>query len=45
MNKNEEILERLNKLYHDLPLEYCGYVLSAIEDIEEIMYREKNEQR
>lgn len=39
MTKNEEIIQRL---YRDLPLEYAGYVLSAIEDIEAIMYRPKD---
>ncbi len=41
MNKNEEILMRLDKLYRDLPTEYCGYVLTAIQDIEAIIYRPK----
>jgi hypothetical protein len=34
------ILNRLADLYRDIPLEYCGLVLTAIEDIEEIIYRE-----
>jgi hypothetical protein len=37
-----EILARLNKLYHDLPFDYAGYVLTAIEDIEDIMYKKEN---
>lgn len=42
MNPNtiEEIMARLDKLYRDLPLEYCGYALSAIQDIEVIIARE-----
>ena len=37
-DKIQPILERLDRLYRDLPLEYCGYVLSTIEDIEAILY-------
>lgn len=32
-----DIMERLNKLYHDMPMEYCGIVLSTINDIEYIL--------
>lgn len=39
-SKSEQILERLRKLYFDIPLENCGYVLAAIEDIEEILYKQ-----
>lgn len=28
------IVDRLIKLYNELPIEYCGYALSAIEDVE-----------
>lgn len=38
----ESILNRLSDLYRDIPLEYCGLVLTAIEDIEEIIYCETN---
>ena len=38
LSKNQKILDRLDQLYHDLPLEYCGYVLTAINDIEKIIY-------
>ena len=34
----DQVLNRLDQLYHDLPLEYCGYVLTAIQDIEAILY-------
>ena len=34
-----DIMTRLDKLYHDMPMEYCGIVLSAIKDIEEILYK------
>ena len=34
----DQIMERLDKLYRDIPLEYCGYVLTAIQDIEVILY-------
>lgn len=33
------ILKRLDELYSDLPLEWSGYALSAINDIEEIIYK------
>jgi len=36
----EQIMARLDKLYRDLPLEYCGYALTAIQDIEELLARE-----
>jgi hypothetical protein len=36
-----EVLLRLDKLYHDLPLEQAAYVLAAIEDIEDILRRKK----
>jgi hypothetical protein len=36
-------MERLNKLYHDMPMEYCGVVLSAIYDIEDIMSKRGRE--
>jgi hypothetical protein len=36
-----DMMERLNKLYHELPFEYAGYVLTAIEDIEDIMYKKE----
>ena len=42
-SKSEHILERLCKLYFDIPLGNCGYVLAAIaaiEDIEEILYKQ-----
>ena len=38
MDLNEKILDRLHELYQDLPIEYCGYVLTAIADIERMMY-------
>ena len=38
MIKESQIIQRLDKLYHDLPLEYAGYALSAIYDIEQILY-------
>lgn len=36
--KTELVLMRLDRLYRDLPLEYAGYALSAIQDIEAILY-------
>jgi hypothetical protein len=33
-----KIIDRLDQLYRDMPLEYRGYVLTAIQDIEEIIY-------
>ena len=36
--KTEKIRQRLDQLYRDLPIEYCGYALSAINDIEQIMH-------
>jgi hypothetical protein len=38
----EAILQRLDKLYSDLPIEYAVYVLDAIEDIERIAYESKD---
>lgn len=38
LSKNQKILDRLDKLYREMPLEYCGYVLTAIQDIERILY-------
>ena len=37
------IMSRLDKLFHDLPFEYAGYVLTAIEDIEDILYKKEQE--
>lgn len=37
-DKIQPILDRLDRLYHDLPLEYAGYALTAIHDIEAILY-------
>ena len=37
----DQIMERLDKLYRDIPLEYCGYVLTAIQDIEVILYKDR----
>jgi hypothetical protein len=34
-----DIMTRLDKLYQDMPLEYAGVVLSAIQDIEDIIYK------
>ena len=42
-NQIELIMARLDKLYRDLPLEYAGYVLTAIQDIESIVYADRNE--
>ena len=39
--KIERIMVRLNKLYREIPLESCGYVLSAIQDIEQIAYEDQ----
>jgi len=36
--KTELVLMRLDRLYRDLPLEYAGYALTAIQDIEAILY-------
>jgi len=36
--KTEKIRQRLDQLYRDLPIEYCGYALSAINDIEKILH-------
>lgn len=36
------VIERLNKLYHELPIEYCGYAMTAIEDIEAEYYSDPN---
>lgn len=38
------VIERLNKLYHELPIEYCGYAMTAIEDIEAEYYSDPNNQ-
>ena len=35
----DDIMKRLDKLYHDMPMEYCGIVLSTIQDIEDIIYK------
>lgn len=35
--EQDQIIKRLSKLYDDLPVEYCGYALSAIEDIEKML--------
>lgn len=43
--RNQEILERLTKLYRDLPLEYAGYALTAIHDIEAMMYKKAYNER
>ena len=40
--KTELVLMRLDRLYRDLPLEYAGYALSAIQDIENILYAANN---
>jgi hypothetical protein len=37
--KRNDIMDILNKLYHDMPLQYAGCVLSAMQDIEEILYK------
>ena len=42
LNKTHLILQRLDQLYHELPLEYCGYALSAINDIENILHGADN---
>jgi hypothetical protein len=34
-----DIMVRLDKLYHDMPMEHAGVVLSAINDIEDIIYK------
>lgn len=36
--KTELVLMRLDQLYRDLPIEYAGYALTAIQDIEAILY-------
>jgi hypothetical protein len=36
--KMHRIMDRLNNLYHDLPLEQAVYVMDAIHDIEGIIY-------
>lgn len=38
MTEIEKIMIRLDQLYREIPLESCGYVLSAIKDIESIVY-------
>ena len=40
-DKIERVMIRLDKLYRDIPLESCGYVLSAIQDIEQILYEDQ----
>ena len=40
--KSERILNRLHELYHHMPIEYCGYVLTAIYDIEKIIHESYN---
>ena len=35
----QEVLDRLDKLYRDLPMEWCGVALSAIQDVEDILYK------
>ena len=39
-----KIINRLNQLYHDTPLEYSEPVLTAIQDIEQIIYECKEVQ-
>ena len=36
---HQKVIERLLTLYRDLPLEYSGYVMSAVEDLEKIYYK------
>ena len=36
--KIEQVMMRLDQLYREIPLESCGYVLTAIHDIEAIVY-------
>ena len=36
--KTELVLMRLDRLYRDLSIEYAGYALSAIQDIEATLY-------
>ena len=36
--KIEKVMMRLDQLYREIPLESCGYVLTAIQDIEAIVY-------
>ena len=36
--KIEQVMMRLDQLYREIPLESCGYVLTAIQDIEAIVY-------
>lgn len=38
----DDVIKRLDKLYHDLPMEYCGLALSAIQDVEDILYKRSN---
>lgn len=37
-----DIMARLDKLYQDMPLEYVGVVLTAINDIEDILLKRDN---
>ena len=36
------VMQRLLTLYRDLPIEYSGYVISTVEDIEEAYYKKWN---
>jgi hypothetical protein len=36
------VIERLLTLYRELPLDHCGYVITAIEDIETVYYGESS---
>lgn len=40
--QKEKIMIRLDQLYREIPLESCGYVLTAIQDIESIIYAADN---
>ena len=42
MTEIEKIMIRLDQLYREIPLESCGYVLTAIQDIEQIVYAADN---
>ena len=35
------VMQRLLTLYRDLPIEYSGYVISTVEDIEEVYYKDE----
>jgi hypothetical protein len=41
MEKIEQIMARLDQLYRSVPLESSGYVMSAIQDIEQIVYQDQ----